>query len=196
MINYKDHPVFHEYDYVAGNDPGGTGGLSIFDRFGLQSTGYHIALPTKEGMERRNIGMAYSLVNEISEVTTSEMAAYLASIGKPTPFPPRILFVIENNVVYGKSRAGAAMTQREMIAVTAAYAHKAGYDVMRVVPKEAKIALTGNGSADKPQMVAAVRLEFPGIMEDLSSKAKREAVADSMGIAMAGMDKYIKQEDK
>lgn len=206
MIDYKDHPIFDDYDYVVGVDPGSITGVSVFDRFGMKDVSYHLALPSKDGIEKRNLGMAYSVLNEIAEVTTSEMAAFLIKVGRPTPFPPRILFVIENNVIYPqrKNKAGkvigggfaAALTQREMIGVIAAYAHKYGADVIRVSPASAKKALTGSGKAKKPDMVLAAKDVCTATIDGLGSVAKREAVADSMGIAMAGMVKYINDKEK
>lgn len=177
MINYKDHEIFDKHDYVVGVDPGSVTGVSIFDRFGLQETSYHVALPAKDGMEKRTLGMAYSVIN-------------ISMQGPPLWAPG--LMVIENNYVhFGRSKP--ALEQREIIAVIAAYAHKYGFTVLRVAPKEVKASLAGSGDAKKPAMVAAARLEFPGVIEELSSNAKREAVADSIGIALAGIKKWEKE---
>ena len=176
MFEYKDHPVFDYYDYVIGNDPGTLSGLSIFDRFGLVSAGVTKAQPSTFKLEQRAVGLAYALMDEVHQVCGGS----------------KILFAIEYNVVYSVQRAGAALTQRELIGVIAAYAHKYGYDVERVSPTAAKLALTGNGKAKKtPDMVDAAKDVCKLTMDGFSSNAKREAVADSIGIAFAGMKQYV-----
>jgi len=175
MFDYIGHKAFDDYSYVIGCDPGTITGLSIFDKFGLVESGVTITLPSTHPLEARTIALAYAIHDQIHEVCGDQQT----------------LFAIEYNVIYNAARAGAALTQREFIAVLAMYAHKYGADVCRVSPTAAKLALTGTGKAKKADMIFAARDVDAGAIDGLSTIKKREAVADSIGIALAGMKQYV-----
>ena len=98
------------------------------------------------------------------------------------------LYALETNHVTGGRSAQSALKQRELIGVLAANAWHYGSDIIRIAPLSAKKALTGSGKASKERMVEAMS-KYHGAPEGLS-KAKREAVADALGIVLAGVAKW------
>ena len=65
---------------------------------------------------------------------------------------------------------------------------------VEVAPTSCKKALTGSGKASKDEMVDALR-DYPGSPLGLT-KANREAIADALGAALAGADKWLAGSDK
>ena len=107
---------------------------------------------------------------------------------------------LENNHVTKGRSYQTALNQRELIGCIGSQVFTAGVDVVRIAPTSAKLALTGSGKADKKEPVtladgSVVRpmyeymYEYPGAPERLTV-AKREAVADALGVAIAGVEKW------
>jgi len=98
------------------------------------------------------------------------------------------VFALETNHVTGGRSAQSALKQRELIGVLATNAWHQGADIVRIAPTSAKKALTGSGKAPKEDMVEAM-YEYEGAPLGLS-RAKREAVADALVVAIAGVEKW------
>jgi len=59
--------------------------------------------------------------------------------------------------------------------------------VIEVTPQHAKIALTGRGNADKGEMIAAAVQSY-GVPKPDDFQYVKEAVADAIGVALAGFE--------
>lgn len=98
------------------------------------------------------------------------------------------VFCIEENITAGHGNAATTMMQRELVGILCGMAVEHGWQVKRVYPVTAKKALTGSGKADKGAMVPAA-VEKYGVPSAGMPKAKREAIADAIGVALAGVAK-------
>jgi crossover junction endodeoxyribonuclease RuvC len=98
------------------------------------------------------------------------------------------ILCIEENISAGHGNAATAMMQRELVGILCGMAVEHGWRVKRVYPVTAKKALTDNGRADKDEMVAAARKQF-GVPGAGMPKPKAEAIADAIGVALAGIAK-------
>ena len=104
---------------------------------------------------------------------------------------PVCLFAIENCFV--GAGGNGALKQSELIGVQAMCAHRYMLPVVRVQPTQTKKALTGRGKAKKDEDMVphAIKL-YPSVAE-IKYKYQREAVADAIGVAIAGADKWLKE---
>lgn len=102
------------------------------------------------------------------------------------------VFCVEENITAGHGNASTTMMQRELVGILCAKAVEHGWQVKRVYPVTAKKALTGSGKADKDAMVPAA-VEKYGVPSSGMPKAKREAIADAIGVALAGISKGADQ---
>jgi Holliday junction resolvasome RuvABC endonuclease subunit len=79
--------------------------------------------------------------------------------------------------------AHTAIDQAQLIGAIKMLAYSRDIPVFGISNTTAKKALTGSGRADKAEMVAAAQ----GIAGEIGgTKVQREAVADAIGIALAG----------
>ena len=169
------HEIFNTYRYLVGVDPGyGCTGLVVL---GPGGTGIDLI-----------IGRAYTSDSKLcrEERTHRLMLDVITkaySVTLPCKDRPVLLAIEDNHFTGGKS-AQNALLQRELIGHMAASAWQYGFEVARVAPTTAKKALTGSGKADKLAMVAAATV-VPGCPSGLA-RARIEAVADALGIALAG----------
>ena len=81
---------------------------------------------------------------------------------------------------------------REMVGMLKDRFVQWGWDVVEVPAASAKKALSDKGNAKKDEMVAAAAEVWPEIY-NVGNQKQQEAVADAIGIAMAGEEKW---EDK
>ena len=69
-----------------------------------------------------------------------------------------------------------------------AYCAERGHRVYSVQPSAAKLALTGNGAADKQEMIRAAQQQFPQYV-----RVQHDAEADALGIALAARALWLAQ---
>jgi Holliday junction resolvasome RuvABC endonuclease subunit len=70
-----------------------------------------------------------------------------------------------------------------------------GHKFFLVDPNQAKMALTNKGGADKDAMVQAAEKQYKPTGFKSLTKPKREAVADAIGVTLAGVILYSPEED-
>jgi Holliday junction resolvasome RuvABC endonuclease subunit len=69
-----------------------------------------------------------------------------------------------------------------------AYCAERGRRVYSIQPRAAKLALTGNGAADKQEMIRAAQQQFPQYV-----RVQHDAEADAVGIALAARALWLAQ---
>jgi len=168
-----------EFVYAVGVDPGLTKtGLVVLNEHGLAHSATFTA-PADDDLGKRLSSITRSLI----------FKAWALCL----PAGNRTLFSIEANYVASGRSAQSALKQRELIGCLrmAAEDNHFGHPLFyEVAPASGKKALAGSGKADKDQMVEAM-LAYPGSPLG-RTKASREAVADALGAALAGIAQWEK----
>lgn len=175
--------VWDKYGAVIGVDPGfGCTGVVAL----TGNTGGEVLLI---GAEAIVVNRGYRTQEERMSMIISEVIDFLdedIAVDIPTS-----AFVIEDNHITGGRSAQTALKQRELIGALALGAWSRGANIVRVSAKSAKKALTGSGNSDKDAVVEVAR-EFDGFPEN-ETKAKEQAIADALAVAMAGIEKLEKE---
>lgn len=172
--------IFDHFDYVVGVDPGlGCTGLVILNKSGMVHNSTFMSI-SDDHMGKR-----------LSDITRGVVFKSWAVCG---PDKNRTLFCLEMNHMTGGRSAQSALKQRELIGCLRMMADENQFaHLVEVAPTSAKKALASSGRADKAAMVRMM-LEYPGSPVGLT-KAKREAVADALGAALAGAEKWRKENE-
>lgn len=93
---------------------------------------------------------------------------------------------IEENILNKKFMNVSTLYQSQLIGAIIHHAMQRSCQVVRVKPKQAKKALTGIGNADKTAMITASQ----AFVKKTGVKYKDEAIADAIGVALAGRTVY------
>jgi Holliday junction resolvasome RuvABC endonuclease subunit len=175
--------IWHHYQYVVGVDPGfGCTGMVVV---GPARSGGGAGIVSGRGYKGDFGDCVESRMNRLV-VEVIAKAFSVTNVGRN-----KVLFAIEDNHFTGGRSAQTALQQRELIGALAHEAWAQGFHVVRVSASQAKKALTGNGKADKSEVVDAAHLDggFPlGL-----PKYAEQAVADAYAIAIAGIEKVERE---
>ena len=169
--------IWSHYQYVVGVDPGYTcTGLVVLAEPGI-IIGRHYKGDIGDCLEERTMRLAWDVIAKAYATT---------QVGRN-----RVLFAIEDNHITPGGSAQTALQQRELIGAIASGAWHYGFQVIRVAPSSAKLALTGRGNATK-EFVREMAAALGGYPAGLPKYAD-EAVADAVAVAYGGIEKAQKE---